>query len=119
MWEGGGRRPENGQHPDLVQLDILGQCMHDKSLQLCPTLCDPMDCSLPGPLSMNSTGKNTGVAYHFLLQGTFLTQGSNLGLLRLLHWQADSLPLILGQGVAFFLSLWVCVLSRSVVSDSL
>ena len=48
MWEGGGRRPENGQHPDLVQLDILGQCMHAKSLQLCPTLCDPMDCSLPG-----------------------------------------------------------------------
>ena len=27
---------------------------------------------------------------HFLLQGIFLAQGSNL---RLLHWQADSLPL--------------------------
>ena len=23
-------------------------CMHAKSLQLCPTLCDPMDGSLPG-----------------------------------------------------------------------
>ena len=23
-------------------------CMHAKSLQSCPTLCDPMDCSLPG-----------------------------------------------------------------------
>ena len=23
-------------------------CMHTKLLQLCPTLCDPMDCSLPG-----------------------------------------------------------------------
>ena len=23
-------------------------CMHAKSLKLCPTLCDPMDCSLPG-----------------------------------------------------------------------
>ena len=22
-------------------------CMHAKSLQLCPTLCDPMDCSTP------------------------------------------------------------------------
>ena len=22
--------------------------MHDKSLQSCPTLCDPMDCSPPG-----------------------------------------------------------------------
>ena len=27
---------------------------------------------------------------HFLLQGIFLTQGSNQGLL---HWQVDSLPL--------------------------
>ena len=23
-------------------------CMRDKSLQWCPTLCDPMDCSLSG-----------------------------------------------------------------------
>ena len=23
-------------------------CVHAQSLQLCPTLCDPMDCSLPG-----------------------------------------------------------------------
>ena len=35
-------------------------------------------------------GKNTGVGCHFLLQGIFLTQGSNPCLL---HWQADSLPL--------------------------
>ena len=35
-------------------------------------------------------GKNTGVGYHFLLQGIFLTQGLNTCLL---HWQADSLPL--------------------------
>ena len=32
------------------------------------------------PLSMGFPGKNTGVGYHFLLQGIFLTQGSNLGL---------------------------------------
>ena len=30
---------------------------------------------------------------HFLLQGIFPTQGSNPCLLRLLRWQADSLPL--------------------------
>ena len=30
------------------------------------------------------------MGHHFLLQGIFLTQGSNL---HLLHWQADSLPL--------------------------
>ena len=38
-------------------------------------------------------GKNTGVGYHFLLKGIFLPQGSNPCLLRLLHWQAGSLPL--------------------------
>ena len=32
-------------------------------------------------------GKNTGVSGHSLIQGIFLTQGSNLSLLRLLHWQ--------------------------------
>ena len=37
--------------------------------------------------------KNTGMNCHFLLQGIFLTQGLNLNLRRLLHWQADSLPL--------------------------
>ena len=34
-------------------------------------------------------GKNTGLGCHFLLQGIFLTQGSNLCLL---HGQMDSLP---------------------------
>ena len=37
--------------------------------------------------------KNTGAGCHFLLQGIFPTQESNLCLLRLLHWQAGSLPL--------------------------
>ena len=41
----------------------------------------------------DASGKNTGVGCHFLLQGIFPTQGSNPGLLHLLHWQADSLPL--------------------------
>ena len=27
---------------------LTGACMHAKSLQLCPTLCDPIDYSLPG-----------------------------------------------------------------------
>ena len=34
------------------------------------------------------SSKNTGVGYHFLLQGIFLTQGLNPCLLCLLHWQA-------------------------------
>ena len=43
--------------------------------------------------SWDSPGRNTGVGCHTLLQGIFLTQGSNLCLLCLLHWQVDSLPL--------------------------
>ena len=41
----------------------------------------------------DSPGKNTGVGCNFLLQGIFLTQGSNLHLLHLLDWQVGSLPL--------------------------
>ena len=39
------------------------------------------------------TGKNTGVGCHFLLQGIFPSQGSNLSLLCLLHCLTDSLSL--------------------------
>ena len=41
-----------------------------------------MGCSLLGSsVQGNSPGKNSGVACHFLLQGIFLTQESNPGLL--------------------------------------
>ena len=39
-----------------------------KSLQSCPTLCDPIDSSPPGSAVPDSPGKNTGVGCHFLLQ---------------------------------------------------
>ena len=39
-----------------------------KSLQSCPTLCDPRDGSPPGSCPWDSPGKNTGVGCHFLLQ---------------------------------------------------
>ena len=42
----------------------------------------------------DSPGKNTGVNSHFLLQGIFQTQGSNLHLFCLLQWQAGSLQLM-------------------------
>ena len=46
------------------------------------TLWDPMDCSLPGPLSMGFSRQEywSGLP-HSLLQGIFLTQRSNPGLL--------------------------------------
>ena len=49
--------------------------------QLCPTFCNPVDCSLPSSsVHGDSPGKNTGVGCHALLQGLFPTQGSNPGL---------------------------------------
>ena len=46
------------------------------------TLCNPMDCSPPGSFVLgDSPGKNTGIRSHSLLQGIFLTQGLNPGLL--------------------------------------
>ena len=39
-----------------------------KLLQLCPTLCDPIDGSPPGSRPWDSPGKNNGVGFHFLLQ---------------------------------------------------
>ena len=54
----------------------------------------PMDCSLPGySVHGDSPGKHTGVSCHALLQGIFLTQGSNPGIKpRSSTLWADSLP---------------------------
>ena len=58
--------------------------------QSCLTLCDHMDCSPTRLLcAWDSPGKNSEVACHSLLQGTFWTQGLNSGLL---HWRQIVLP---------------------------
>ena len=50
-------------------------------VQLCPTLCDPMNCSPPGSsVHGDSPGKNTRAGCHAFLQGIFPTQGLNPGL---------------------------------------
>ena len=55
--------------------------------QLCLTLCDPVDCSLPG---YSVHGRNSGVGCHSLLQWIFQTQGSKPSLMHcrwsLYHW---------------------------------
>ena len=43
------------------------------------------------PCPWDFPGKNTGTSCHFLLQGIFLTQGSNTHFLCLVHWQVESL----------------------------
>ena len=65
------------------------QYMHGCSVaQSCPTLCDPVDRSLPGSSVREISQAKLGC--HFLLRGIFLIQGSNS---RLLHWQVGSLPM--------------------------
>ena len=49
--------------------EVLISAAAAKSLQPCPTLCDPIDSSPSGsPRPWDSPGKNTGVGCHFLLQ---------------------------------------------------
>ena len=69
-------------------------CMCVKLLS-CLTLCDPADCSLLGSSVQGILqAKIPEWVAMPLLQGIFPTQGSNLYFLRLLHWQAGSLPLV-------------------------
>ena len=70
-------------------------CNHAMAPVRVPSCSVMSDCSWPHGLEparlhcpWNSPGKNTGVGCHFLLQGIFPSQGSNLCLL---HWQEDSL----------------------------
>ena len=47
--------------------------------QSCPTLCNPVDCSLPGSsVHGDSLDKKTGMSCHALPQGIFATQRWNL-----------------------------------------
>ena len=50
---------------------VYGVAAAAKSLQSCPTLCDPIDWTMQPtrlPRPWDSPGKNTGVGCHFLLQ---------------------------------------------------
>ena len=62
--------------------------------ELYPTLCDPMDCSLPGSFIVGIfLARILGWVTISFSRGIFQTQGLNPSLLYLLHWQRDSLPL--------------------------
>ena len=77
-----------------IHMHICYTCMCAKSFQSRPTLCNPMDCRLPGSSVLgDSPGKIMGVGCHALLQGTFPTQGLNPSLWHLPLWQAGFLSL--------------------------
>ena len=61
--------------------------MHSRKVT--SVVCDRFLCPWDSP------GKNTGVGCHALLQGALPSQGLNLNLFCLLHWQVGSLPLAL------------------------
>ena len=82
----------------------LDACVCAKSLQLCLTLCDPMDCGPPGS------------SVHGILQArvpewvampssreSFWPRDWTRHLLRLLHWQVDSLPIATMEAPAWSL----------------
>ena len=81
-----------GQRKERIVVTFLHACMlscfsHDQFFATLWTVAYSLLC----PCAFS--GKNTGIGCHFLLQGIFPTQESNLCLLCFLHWQADSLPL--------------------------
>ena len=63
-------------------------CTCAQSFQSCPTLCDPVDCSLPGS-SIHGILQDRILKWVAMIssRGSFLAQGSNLHLLCLLNWQ--------------------------------
>ena len=93
------RNDEERQEKEEVTEELEGFTMqqmarrvHAKSLQSCLTLCNLWTVATSLLCPWDFPGKNTGVGCHALFQGIFLTQGSSLHLIRLLHWQAGSLP---------------------------
>ena len=86
-------------------LSSLNTCQRNKWNSVCVSVCVHTHSVAPNSLQPHGLQparllcpwdfqvKNTGVGCHFLLHGSFSIQGLNLRLQRLLHWQADSLPL--------------------------
>ena len=79
--------PVHGDGCNLMPIKVnvfygLVDFMKVKVTQSCPTLWDPMEYSLPeSSVHGDSPGRSTGVGSSSLIQGIFLTQGSNPGLL--------------------------------------
>ena len=75
----------------LRHLWILGGHTAYSVTQSCLTLCNPMDCSLPGAsLQWIFQARRMKWVFFCYPRKIFTPQGSNLGLL---HWQDDSLSL--------------------------
>ena len=66
-----------------------------KSLQLCPTLCDPIDSSPPGsPIPRDSQGKNTGMGPGLLVLCKLVLRGISTNSSSSLHFCLWAIVLI-------------------------
>ena len=74
--------PQKENNSPETKPQSTGYCILVLVTQSCLTLCNPMNCSLPGSsVHGDSPGKNTGVGCHVLFsRGIFPTQESNPGL---------------------------------------
>ena len=98
-----GDHPDTGIEPrSLVSSALAGRFFttappgkpRAKSLQSCPTLCDPMDCSLPG---FSVHGILQAGALEKVAMPSFRASSQPRGwnwVPYVLHWQAGSLPLV-------------------------
>ena len=79
----------------LLGSELALDIVRAKSLQSCPTLCYPIDCSPPRLLCpWGFSRQKYWSGCHALLQGIFLTQRLNPCPLCLWHWQVGSLSLV-------------------------
>ena len=113
---------ENGDRVGILKEDERGLC-HAQLLQLCLTLCSPMDCSLPDSSVHGILEKRMleWVAISFSRGSSQPRDQTHISCL--LHWQVDSFPLNhlgsswAGLRIPFqFSSVQFC---HSVMSDSL
>ena len=82
-------------HLNLVMRKYEAKPKQDcaKLIQSCPTLCDYMDCRLPGSLSMGFFRQEYWSGLPCPPPGDLPNPGIKPCLLHLLHWQMGSLPL--------------------------
>ena len=59
---------ESSEAEWALEMCMVAAAAAAKSLQSCPTPCDPIDGSARLPRPWDSPGKNTGVGCHYLLQ---------------------------------------------------
>ena len=90
-----------------VRTHLLGCWVFTCSVSMCPTPCDPMDCSPPGS-SVHGISPATMLEWISISSSRGSSHSRDgPSLLHLLHWQVDSLPLShLESSIRVWLTIW-------------